>query len=58
MDYTQDRPTLIAAEFHVGAVHGRDDAAATIAASGAVRNDWHPAGEVVAEFAVHKSMLP
>jgi len=58
MDYADSGAVLVATEFHVAANHGRDDAAATIAASGAVRNDWHPVGEFVADFAVHEPGIP
>ncbi len=54
LDHAHNGPAFVAPKFHVAAVHGRDDAPATIAARGAVRNDWHPAGEFVTEFAVHE----
>ena len=53
LDHAHHGPALVAAEFHVGAIDGGDDAAATIDASSLVGDDGHPAGEVVAEVGVH-----
>jgi hypothetical protein len=48
-------PAFVAAKLHVVPFHHDNNAATTIdAGSGAMRNNWHPAGEFGADVAVHE----
>jgi hypothetical protein len=55
LDHANHRPAFVAAEFHIGAIDGGDDAVTAIDAGSLLGNDGHTAGEVVAEVGVQST---